>query len=708
MAMAGGARPSGIADASLFTTQSIDAVSRKIRTQLHASTPTFLLGSAGETTVFPFASIAAIQWKRQTGTSTFSTSPLPTPAVAGAVGTIAFGSYASPDYETAAKVIPPYGTATGKPVAQGSNQVQFTLFIPAGVKPAAGWPVAIFGHGFTDSKNGAPWAVAGSLARAGIATIAINVVGHGFGALGTYTVTRTAGPQVVLPAGGRGIDQDGNGTIDSTEGVSAVGAQSLIGNRDGLRQTTIDLMQLVKVLKAGVNLDGTAGPDGQTDDGNDDGNDNGGNNNDNGGNNNDDQNDNRAADLSTSRIYYAGSRSAASTACSCSGSSRDIRAGRPERPGRADHRDRPSEPELPAARRDRADHADAVAVQRGAERVLHVVHREHAAAEPADRHGHGSGRVGDPGVHRPHGVGAAGREPGGVRAVHHATGDHPVRARRQDGAESDGVRDPAGLRVREPGDALFRNDLAYALNPAVPKNPHTFLTNIAVPSVAVRVPGAGADRDVLREQRRDGDRSGRLGAVLRDADLDGSGGPGLHPVGDSRRRPARAPPAHSSLDQVTHGRLPLAPSRTRTPRSACQALQAKVLDNLSTGRSRIRTPFSIILIAEGDASARCVGARHRCSETRNPRAGVSHSRAAHSSGVRSTVQRSPGGGFPCGCIAIPATKPTTPTNTIIAPQKSSDLKTTTGMTAPKAMRIPSQANAMLHNKSWPGPGPGLD
>jgi hypothetical protein len=29
---------------------------------------------------------------------------------------------------------------------------------------------------------------------------------------------------------------------------------------------------------------------------------------------------------------------------------------------------------------------------------------------------------------------------------------------------------------------LFRNDLAYAANPAVGKNPHTFLTNIANPA----------------------------------------------------------------------------------------------------------------------------------------------------------------------------------------------------------------------------------
>ena len=40
-------------------------------------------------------------------------------------------------------------------------------------------------------------------------------------------------PPVVVPAGGRGIDQDGNGTIDSTEGSSAVGAKNIISSRDG-------------------------------------------------------------------------------------------------------------------------------------------------------------------------------------------------------------------------------------------------------------------------------------------------------------------------------------------------------------------------------------------------------------------------------------------------------------------------------------------
>jgi hypothetical protein len=301
-AMAFGHGPVGVAAASVFTTQSIDAISQKIRSQLHGGEVDFALGASHERTVFPIASVAGIQLRRQNGTSSFVTSFLPTPLLTlihpGAVGTVAFGSYASPAYENADAVIPAVGTRTGAPVPQSTSQIQFTLFVPSGAAPSGGWPTAIFGHGFTDSKDGAPWAVASSLAHAGIATIAINVVGHGGGALGTYTVLRTTGAPVVLPSGGRGYDQDGNGVIDSTEGVSAIGAQSLIGNRDGLRQTVIDLMQLVKVLQRGVDVNGDGSPD-----------------------------------LSTSRIYYSGQSFGGIYGVQLLGLEPNIRAGVPNVPG---------------------------------------------------------------------------------------------------------------------------------------------------------------------------------------------------------------------------------------------------------------------------------------------------------------------------------------------------------------------------------------
>lgn len=444
MAMAGGAGPSDIADASLFTTQSIDVVSRKIRAQLHASTPTFLLGSAGERTVFPLSSVFGIQLKRQTGTATFSTSFLPTPALSifpGSVASIAFGSYASPDYETAAKVIPPYGTASGTPVVQGTNQVQFTLFIPAGPTPAGGWPTAIFGHGFTDSKDGAPWVVASSLAHAGIATIAINVVGHGGGSLGTYTVLRTAGTPVTLPSGGRGIDQNGNGIIDSTEGVNAIGARAIIGNRDGLRQTTIDLMQLVKVLEGGVDVDG-----------------------------------NGAADLSTSRIYYAGQSFGGIYGTQLLGLEPDIRAGVPNVPGGSiieiarlggfrplvgialitripSLYNAPPNPSFTSfienmPLRNLPIVTDTVT---GASAIQENLDRNEWAQQAANPAAYA------PFITRP-------------VIFQFARGDKTV-----PNPTTSAILRACGCANRA---TLFRNDLAFALNPAVGNNPHTFLTNI--------------------------------------------------------------------------------------------------------------------------------------------------------------------------------------------------------------------------------------
>ena len=454
MALAGGAGPDDIADASLFTTQSITAVSRKIRAQIQASNPapaTFLLGPGGTRTVFP--AFTPISWSRQVGTSTFSPTTLPTAALflfPGSVASVAFGSFASPDYETAAKVIPPYGTATGTPTPQGTNQVQFTLFVPGGVKPAAGWPVAIFGHGFTDSKNGAPWAVASSLGHAGIATIAINVVGHGFGAAGTYTATTPTGP-VTFPAGGRGIDQNGSGTIDSTEGVSAIGAQALVGNRDGLRQTVVDIMQLVREIQVGVDVDGD-GP----------------------------------ADLDSSRIYYAGQSFGGIYGVPLLGLEPDVRAGVANVPGgpiieiaRLSPSFRPlvgialitRTPSLynvlpPDATltnfnenmplRNLPILADTVP---GASAIQELIDRTEWAQQAAN-----------PAAYAPYLTRPV--------IIQFARGDKTV-----PNPTASAILRACGCAARA---TLFRNDLAYAANPAaVPKNPHAFLTNIGVPLVAL-------------------------------------------------------------------------------------------------------------------------------------------------------------------------------------------------------------------------------
>ena len=256
---------------SLFTTQSVSADLQKIHHQIRHSQPApadFMIGNGGSTrAVFPAASLAGIQWLRQTGTApTFTSSFLPTPAlnvVQGAVSRVAFGKFRSPDYQNASKFIPATGTLTGQPVPQSSNELVFELFLPSGPRPAGGWPVAIFGHGFTDSMYGAPWTVASVFASKGIATIAINVVGHGGGALGTLNVipAGAGAAPVVVPAGGRGFDQDGNAVIDSTEGVNATAPQTIISSRDGLRQTVVDLMQLVRQIQVGIDVEGDGSVD---------------------------------------------------------------------------------------------------------------------------------------------------------------------------------------------------------------------------------------------------------------------------------------------------------------------------------------------------------------------------------------------------------------------------------------------------------------
>ena len=451
--------------ASLFTTQSISADLAKINRQIKRTTPApvdFNIGTASTgpvRAVFPVSSLLGIQFNRQTGTEpSFTPSFVPTPAlgvVPGAVGQIAYGRFRSPDYQTADKYIPPTGTWTGRPQPQGSNELVLQLFVPAGPKPAGGWPVAIFGHGFTDSLYGAPWTVASVLASQGLATLSINVVGHGGGTLGTLTVLRTTGTAVEVPAGGRGIDQDGNGKIDSTEGVNAARPRNVIGSRDGLRQTVIDLMQLVRQVEAGLDFDGDG-----------------------------------SADLNAQRIYYAGQSFGGIYGTIFLGVEPALKAGVPNvaggsitevarlgafRPltgialasrvpslinvadpsGIVFNENMPLRNEPPRIN----SVAGAIAIQQALDRFEWVQQSGNPVSYAAYiRKQPLRGQAAKPVIFQ------------------FAKGDMTV-------------PNPTATAILRAGDladraVFFRNDLAYAANPAVGKNPHTFLTNIGNPAGA--------------------------------------------------------------------------------------------------------------------------------------------------------------------------------------------------------------------------------
>jgi hypothetical protein len=456
---------------SLFTTQSISADLYKIMRQIKQSTPapaSFMVGSSAGGTVraaFPVTGITGIEFKRQTGTApSFTPSPLPLAAlqvVPGAVGQIAYGSFNSPDYETAAKYIPATGTLSGQPQPQGSNPLMFQLFVPAGAKPAGGWPVAIFGHGFTDSMYGAPWTVASVLASRGIATLSINVVGHGGGTLGTLTVQRAAGAPVTINAGGRGFDQDGNGVIDSTEGVNAAPPRTALGNRDGLRQTTIDLMQLVREVQVGMDIDGDG-----------------------------------TADLDSQRIYYAGQSFGGIYGAILLGIEPDIKAGVMNVAGGSIVEVARLGVFRPLTGISLATRVPSlINVQdpsgiafnenmplRNLPPVINNVPGAMDIAKVLDW-SQWAQQAGNPVAYAPF----IRKQP-----LPGNTGK-PVlfQFARGDGT----VPNPTATAILRAGDlatdaTLFRNDLAYAANPAVPKNPHTFLTNIAIPAAAPYAVGA--------------------------------------------------------------------------------------------------------------------------------------------------------------------------------------------------------------------------
>src|SRR4030095_12375011 len=107
-------------------------------------------------------------------------------AIPGAVGTVAFGSYRSPDYVAhPGEYIPAVGTRTATPAVQRMNDVSFTLSLPAGPAPAGGWPVAFHTHGAPEDKQGPSLGYVATMAQHGIATVLLNFVGRGVGAIGT-------------------------------------------------------------------------------------------------------------------------------------------------------------------------------------------------------------------------------------------------------------------------------------------------------------------------------------------------------------------------------------------------------------------------------------------------------------------------------------------------------------------------------------------
>ena len=222
---------------------------------LHLDTDSTGLPAAyGAATVQPAVGITRTEDIGSGHTQTEQVFDSSAPATAGA-GTYAFGRFDSPQWlDAATRTIPTPPTTEPGPRATRSETIGFTAITPgpACTKPASGWPVAIFGPGITRSKYDVFLASDENL-RQCIATIAIDPVGHAYGPASFVTISRTVPPgsTVTVTSHGRGVDVNGDGVIADQEGVQTRGQpdpNAAVALRDGLRQTALDNMALVRAL----------------------------------------------------------------------------------------------------------------------------------------------------------------------------------------------------------------------------------------------------------------------------------------------------------------------------------------------------------------------------------------------------------------------------------------------------------------------------
>jgi hypothetical protein len=266
-----GVPPGQVAAASVFTTQTITSVMERIRDDVKAATPApadFELGPASERAVFNPNDVSSVVFRQHTRANpavfvSLTVSLAQLNAIPGSVGTIAYGRYVSPEYLLRpGEYIPAVGTLAETPPVQRYADVYFTLYLPAGPKPPGGWPIVIAAGGLSGNRHVGTTIFASSFASQGLATIGISQVGQGFGPLGRLVVTRTNGTTLDLPDPGRGADQNGDDVYAPLEGAEAAAPRTwTVSLRDTHRQTTIDLMQLVRVIEIGMDVDGDSIPD---------------------------------------------------------------------------------------------------------------------------------------------------------------------------------------------------------------------------------------------------------------------------------------------------------------------------------------------------------------------------------------------------------------------------------------------------------------
>ena len=241
---------------SVFTTMSVTSWMEKARAAIHNSLSGFQ--RSGSNSVFPVADLSAVVLKAQTGVTppVLTSFPLAILPQLEGVDRIAFGSFRSPYFLDENQVVPTIPTGMDVELPTASQEVFFQVYLPRKPAPPFGYPVVIVGHGGGGSRFGNATQIASAMAAEGIAVIGVDLVGYGYGSESKLALTDKAGNTIEIAAGGRAVDLNRDGGYAAGEGCLLTAPPHAVGVRDCLRQTALDIMQLVRAIGSGMDLDG--------------------------------------------------------------------------------------------------------------------------------------------------------------------------------------------------------------------------------------------------------------------------------------------------------------------------------------------------------------------------------------------------------------------------------------------------------------------
>jgi hypothetical protein len=256
----------GIAAASVFTTLSATNWMEQARTAVDSGAIPGVGALAGPMVTFNMADVTSITWMPDPGagvTGVNLNQTIPLNDLTG-VAEISMGAFLSPLYINTsgpqAGTISVTPTNTAIPVPGAVVPVSFHVFLPSSTSQAKGGkvPVILFGHGLGDFQWGAATYMASTWAQKGYATIAFEILGHGYGPNGVTQFVTTNEGTVNVPTPGRGVQFVPGQPIGSEDGCIAAGA---VATRDCARESALDLCALVEAIRntngLGLNLDPT-------------------------------------------------------------------------------------------------------------------------------------------------------------------------------------------------------------------------------------------------------------------------------------------------------------------------------------------------------------------------------------------------------------------------------------------------------------------